>query len=179
MNLFLSLLSGILSLIVLALIVAVFLKKEYGVVREININMPKKLVFDYLKHLKNQDNFSKWASMDPNMKKEFRGTDATVGFVQAWESDHKNVGTGEQEIKKITEGKQVDFQLRFIKPFAGIADVYMSTDSVSTNETKVKWGFKSKMKYPMNLMLVFMNMDRAIGNDFETGLTKLKRLLEE
>jgi len=179
MNLILSFISGVLSLIVLVLIVALFLKKEYGVVREININKPKKLVFDYLKYLKNQDNFSKWATMDPNMKKEFRGTDATVGFVSAWESDHKSVGTGEQEIKKITEGERIDFELRFIKPFAGVANAYLTTESLSDKETKVKWGFDSKMKYPMNLMLVFMNMDKAIGNDFETGLAKLKSLLEK
>jgi len=116
--------------------------------------------------------------MDPNMKKEFRGIDGTVGFVSAWESDNKNVGKGEQEIKKISEGKRIDFELRFIKPFAGVANAYLTTDSRSKNETIVNWGFDSKMKYPMNLMLLFMNMDKMIGNDFETGLKNLKAVLE-
>ena len=104
MNLILSILLGILGLIVLLLILAVFLKKEYTVVREISISKPKLIVFDYLKQLKNQNNFSKWAMMDPNMKKEYKGTDGTVGFVSSWESEQKNVGKGEQEIKKIIEG---------------------------------------------------------------------------
>jgi hypothetical protein len=39
--------------------------------------------------------------MDPNMKKTYTGTDAEVGFISAWESTDKNVGVGEQEIKKI------------------------------------------------------------------------------
>jgi hypothetical protein len=36
--------------------------------------------------------------MDPDMKKTYRGTDGTVGFVSEWESNKKDVGTGEQEI---------------------------------------------------------------------------------
>lgn len=53
--------------------------------------------------------------MDPNMKKDFRGTDGTVGFVYAWDGN-KKAGKGEQEIKKITEGERVDVEVRFEKP---------------------------------------------------------------
>lgn len=179
MNLILFILFGLLSLVVLLLIIAAFVKKEYAVVREITIRKPKLLVFDYLKQLKNQDSFSKWALMDPNMKKEFKGTDGTVGFVSAWESKEKNVGKGEQEIMKITEGERIDFEIRFIKPFAGIANAYLSTESLSENETKVIWGFDSKMNFPMNLMLPLMNMDKVVGNDLGTGLTNLKNILEK
>lgn len=179
MNLILSILFGLLSLVVLLLIIAVFVKKEYAVAREITISKPRKVVFDYLKLLKNQDNFSKWALMDPKMKKEFRGTDGTAGFVSAWDSNQKNVGKGEQEIKKITEGERIDFEIRFIKPFAGIANAYLLTESLSENITWVKWGFDSKMNFPMNLMLLFMNMDKMVGNDLGTGLANLKIILEK
>ena len=121
--------------------------------------------------------FSKWATMDPNMKKEYRGIDASVGFVSAWESQNKNVGKGEQEIRKITDGKRIDFEIRFMKPFAGVANAYMTTDSMSRSETIVNWGFDSKMNYPMNLMLLF-NMEKTIGNDLSTGLANLKNQLE-
>lgn len=163
--------------IALLLIIALFLKKDYAVERSVTVNQPKQLVFDYIRSLKNQDNFSKWASMDPNMKKEYRGTDRTVGFVSAWEGN-KKVGKGEQEIKKITEGERVDFELRFIKPFAGLANAYITTEAVNNQQTLVKWGFDSRMKYPMNLMLLFMNMEKMIGNDFSTGLNNLKNNLE-
>jgi hypothetical protein len=55
----------------------------------------------------------------------------------------------------------------------------MTTQSVSPNETRVKWGFDSQMKYPMNLMLLFMSMEKMIGNDLGTGLTNLKNILEK
>ena len=113
----------ILIIIAIPLLTALFIKKDYAVEREITINKPKQEVFDYIKYLKNQDHYSKWAMMDPDMKKTYRGTDATVGFVSAWESDKKDVGTGEQEIKKITEGERLDFELRFIKPFESTVDI--------------------------------------------------------
>ncbi len=169
----------LLIIVAFPLILALFVKKKYSVEREIVINKPKYFVFDYLKRLKNQDNFSKWATMDPNMKKEYRGTDGTVGFVSSWDSNDKNVGKGEQEIKKIMEGRRIDFEIRFIKPFAGVANAYMTIESTTNNATIVNWGFDSKMKYPMNLMLLFMNMEKAIGTDFEIGLNRLKQLLEK
>jgi len=54
-----------LGIIALALISAAFLEKEYAVEREIVINKPKAEVFNYVKMLKNQENYSLWATMDP------------------------------------------------------------------------------------------------------------------
>ena len=164
--------------IAIPLVTALFIKKEYAVEREIVINKPKQVVFDYVKYLKNQDNYSKWANMDPDMKKTYRGTDGTVGFVSAWESENEDVGKGEQEIKKITDGERIDFELRFLEPFESTEPAYMMTESAGEGQTRVKWGFNGHMAYPMNLMLLFMNFEDMIGNDLSTGLTNLKAVLE-
>lgn len=171
---------AVLAIIIVALlIVALFAKKDYAVEKEVVINKPNQEVFDYIKLLKNQNNYSKWATMDANMKKEFRGTDGTVGFVSSWDSDVKDVGKGEQEIKKITEGKRIDYELRFIKPFESTEQTYMATEPVSENQTKVKWGFNGRMNYPMNLMLLCMDMEKMVGDDLQTGLNNLKNILEK
>ena len=65
-------------IIAILLIIALILKKEYTVVRETAIYRSKMDVFEYIKLLKNQNHYSKWATMDPNMKQEFIGTDGTV-----------------------------------------------------------------------------------------------------
>jgi hypothetical protein len=169
----------ILGLTAIALITALFVKKEYAVEREVTINKPKQEVFEYIKYLKNQDSYSVWANMDPQMKKEYKGTDGTVGFVSGWDSEKSDVGKGEQEIKKITEGERIDFELRFKKPFESTEPAYMITESVGDNQTKVKWGFSGEMKYPMNLMLLFMNMEEMVGKDLATGLQNLKTKLEK
>ncbi|MBA2761849.1 MAG: polyketide cyclase, partial [Segetibacter sp.] len=50
----------ILIIIAIPLIIALFVSKEYNIEREITINKPKQEVFNYVKNLKNQDNYSKW-----------------------------------------------------------------------------------------------------------------------
>ena len=75
----------------------------------------------------NQDNFNKWTMMDPNMKRSFRGTDGTVGFVYAWDGN-KRAGKGEQEITKITEGKRLDIEVRFERPFKAISSTPFTTE---------------------------------------------------
>ena len=147
--------------------------------REVTINKSKQEVFDYVKYLKNQDNFSVWATMDPAMKKEFRGEDATVGFVSAWESDNENVGKGEQKIIGINDGSRIDYELHFLEPFESTDYAYLTTDAVNDSVTRVKWGFKGKMKYPMNLMMLTMDMEGMLAPDLENGLTSLKGILEK
>jgi len=170
---------GLVSLVALLLIVAMFTKKDYGVIREVVINKPKSVVFDYVKLLQNQDNFSVWANKDPEMKKDFHGTDGTVGYVSTWDSKMKDVGKGEQEITKIADGERIDYELRFIEPFASTSSAYVVFEDVSESQTKVKWGFTGKMKYPMNLLLLTMDMEGMIGKDFQDGLNKLKVILEK
>ncbi|WP_428232893.1 SRPBCC family protein [Flavobacterium sp.] len=172
-------------LIVLILIVAIvltaayFMPKTYAVEREITINKPIDTVFNYVKSLKNQNEFSVWANIDPKMKSTYTGTDGAVGSKSAWESDVKEVGVGEQEITKITEGKRIDFALRFKKPMEDTAVGYMSTETVAGNQTKVKWGINGVIPYPMNIMLPMMKMDHMIGNDLQKGLENLKSTLEQ
>jgi hypothetical protein len=179
MNILKKILYSLLGIILLALAVALFIPKEFRVVREITISKPKQVVFDYVKLLKNQNDFSVWASMDPNMKKEFRGTDGTVGFVSAWDSKVKDVGKGEQEIIGIIDGDRIDYELRFMLPMKSKDYAYMSTEALTNTTTRVKWGFAGRMSYPANLMLLFMNMDAMLGKDLEQGLNKLRTILEQ
>ena len=170
---------GLILLVVVGffLIAGLFASKDMSTEQEVVINKDKSEVYDYVKLLKNQDEYSKWNKMDPNMVKTYSGTDGTVGFKSAWKGN-SDVGQGEQTIMKI-EGNRIDYDLRFIEPWESKADTYMIVDSVAPQQTKVKWGFKSKMPYPMNAMGLFMNMEEALGKDFKEGLGNLKAILEK
>jgi hypothetical protein len=168
----------ILFLVAAALITALFVSKDLNVEKEIVINKSKSQVFDYIKYLKNQNSYSVWAKMDPNMKASFAGTDATVGFVSAWEGN-KDVEKGSQTITAIVEGEKLETDLKFIEPWESTAKAYMNTTAVNDSATKVVWGFKSKMTYPMNIMKLFMNMEKMLGDDYEKGLANLKTVLEK
>jgi uncharacterized protein YndB with AHSA1/START domain len=171
-----KILMAIVILIAILLVAALFVKKEYSVEREVTINKPKEEVFNYVKFQKNQDNYNKWVMVDPNLKKDYRGADGTVGFVYAWNGNSK-AGKGEQEIKKITEGERIDCELRFKKPFEGIAYTRLTTETVSENQTKVKWGMEGKNPYPLNLMNIFI--PNMLGKDLQTSLSTLKIVLEK
>ena len=170
---------AVLGIVLLLLLTAIFVKKDLQAEKEIIINKPKQDVFNYIVLLKNQQFYGKWNLMDLNAKKEFKGIDGTVGFVYAWQSNNKEVGKGEQEIKAIDVGNKIDYELRFLEPFKSVAESYIITETVSDNQTKVKWGFKGSINYPLNVLKLFFNMDDLIGKDFEKGLNNLKGVLEK
>jgi len=166
----------LLVIVFLIVILEIIAPKNYEVKRELVIKKPLSEVFTYLKSLKNQDNWSPWAAKDPNMKKTFTGKDGEVGCISAWEGN-KDVGSGEQELTNIIENVVIESQLRFLKPFKSTSDAYLKVNKVD-NGTNVIWGFTGKNKFPISIMMLFMNMDKTVGKDFEEGLDKLKKILE-
>lgn len=164
-------------LIGLVIILGLVAPNDYNVERDIVINRPKAEVFMHVKSLKSQDQWSVWGQLDPDMKSEYHGTDGTVGFISAWEGN-KDVGKGEQEITGIIEGERVDFELRFKEPWESVSQAWLLTQAEQTDRTHVTWGFAGEMKFPMNIMLIFMSMENMIGPDLEQGLQNLKQKME-
>ncbi len=113
---------------------------------------------------------------DPSKKNEFTGTDGTVGFIYAW-SGNKKVGEGEKEIMGITEGKIIETEIRFVKPFVAVGQTSIVTEAVSADETKVTMSNTSKIKYPFNIMLLVV--EKSIAKDMGVSLSALKNLLEK
>ena len=54
MNIFIKILIVLAVIVAIPFIMALFIKKEYHVVREITINKDRQTVFDYIRFLKNQ-----------------------------------------------------------------------------------------------------------------------------
>jgi uncharacterized protein YndB with AHSA1/START domain len=177
MNIIITILLVLAGIIALLLIVALFMKKEHYVNREIIINAPRQKVFDFLKLLKNQDQFNKWATAGKeNRKEEFKGTDGTVGFIYSWSGD-KSAGEGEKEILNIVEGKRIETEIRFVKPMRMSASVIMETASLSDNQTKVNLINAGILKYPLNIMIPIA--EKNFAKDLDTSLSTLKSILEK
>ncbi|MDP2714382.1 SRPBCC family protein [Rheinheimera sp.] len=168
----------VLALLAVPLLAALFVKQDYQVEARVQIDQPVMLVFDYVRFVSNQQNFSVWAALDPNMQTASRGVDGTVGFVSSWHSDNPDVGTGEQEIIAITEGERIELELRFYEPYSAVSPAYMQTEAISDSQTRVSWGFAGHMPYPMNLMLLFIDVESMIADDLQQGLNNLKLILE-
>src|SRR5204862_3791685 len=172
-----TILLGLAAIIALLLIVALFMKREHYVKREIVINAPRQKVFDFLKLLKNQDQFNRWATADKkNRKEEFKGTDGTVGFIYSWSGD-KSAGQGEKEIKNIIEGEKIETEIRFVKPFRTSASVIFETESLSDDQTKVNLINTGTLKYPLNIMVPMA--EKNFPKDMDDSLSTLKNILEK
>lgn len=170
---------GILCALILAvLILHLIAPKGFEVSRSIVIDLPKDQVFEDLKYLKRQNQWSPWARRDPKMVEHFTGTDGVVGATSHWKGN-KQVGEGEQEITKIVEGERVESELRFLKPFKSTSKAYLGVEEIDSGKTRVSWGMKGRNKFPMTLFSLVMNMDKVLGKDFEEGLGRLKEQLEQ
>ncbi len=176
MNIILIILLVVAGIIALLLIMGLFMKKEHYAKREIIINAPRQKVFDFLKLLKNQEQFNKWAKVDSNRKEETKGTDGTVGYIFAWSGD-KSAGVGEKEIMNIVEGKRIETEIRFVKPIRTSAYVIMETESLPGNQTKVSLSNAGKLNYPLNIMIPMV--EKKFPKDMDTSLSTLKNILEK
>jgi hypothetical protein len=156
MKIIVRILAGIAVLIGLTLLVALFVKNDYDVHREVVINKSKAHVFRYIKHLENQKDYNVWLMADPNAKTE---------------------GMGEQQIKTILEGERFETEIHFIRPFQGIAQTYLLTEGVGAEQTKVTWGMKGESNYPMNITNLFTG--QMLGKDMVKSLENLKSVLEK
>jgi hypothetical protein len=176
MNIIITILLIVAGIIILLLLIALFMKKNHFVRREIVINAPSQKVFDYLKLLKNQEKFNKYAKADSERHWKYTGTDGTMGFIISWNGD-KSVGEGAKEIKNLVEGKRIETQIRFVRPMKAVADIVMETEPLSDNQTKVSWSNGGPLNYPLNIMIPMF--EKNFGRDMEESLSTLKNILEK
>ncbi len=168
----------IISLICLVLIIALFVKKDFHVSRSVEISATNDEVFEYLRFMGNHSEFSVWEKMDPNVKQSINGEDGKVGAIYTWDSKMEDLGAGEQEIIKIEDGKRIDYELRFKRPWEVTSNAYFAQEELGAEKIKVSWGITGSTSYPWNFLSLFMDMDAEMGPDLKKGLDDLKKILE-
>lgn len=163
-------------LVVLVLVVGLFVPKTFVFERSVSIAAPADSVWKYTGSLSGLDKWSPWNDYDPDVKKTMTGVDGAIGACQTWESD--KIGTGSQTILRIDTSELLVTKLDFLKPHESHGQAFVKLESES-GATKVTWGMSGSMPYPFNIMILFMNMEKMMGKDFDNGLNKLKRLVEK
>ncbi len=177
MKLVKAIIIAIMVIVAIPLVVALFVPRDFGVERSVEIERPVGEVFDFIKLLRNQELYSKWQEMDPDAINTYQGIDGTVGFISRWEGN-EDVGIGEQEIIEISENEFIRTELRFEEPIESVSYSTLYTTALTDSTTKVRWDMIGSLPYPMNLFLVFMDIEEALGEDFEFGLKNLREILE-
>ena len=81
------------------------------------------------------------------------------------------------EIKHLIENQVIETEVRFVRPFVSVAYANYYTEQISENQTQITWTNKSKMNYPMNLMLPMVQ--NMLAKDMDISLNNLKVILEK
>ena len=165
------------ALVVGVLVVAAVRPDDFSVQRSASIQAPPEKIYPMLADFRQWPAWSPWEKLDPEMKRTLGGPASGPGATYAWQGSSK-VGAGRMEIKEVTAPAQVRIQLNFIKPFEG-HNVTDFTLVPRGDTTEVTWLMRGPAPFVSKLMGVFVDMDKMIGKDFETGLANLKAAAEK
>ena len=165
------LLYAIVILIMIALATALVLPKTFTATGTSVINKPASDVYEYVRKIKSQEDFTVWFKKDANMIKNYYGIDGTIGGGLKWQS--KIVGNGEQVITGLVDNKKVGINL-FLNDSKDAAKFSFTMDSLAPNQTKVIQSVEGAIAFPFNLLMLFYNMDA----DFQKNADQLKQVME-
>ena len=167
----------ILAIVIAAVLIMAAAKPDtFRVERSAIVNAPADRVFPLIADFREWLKWSPWEGRDPALKRTYSGADRGKGAAYAWDGN-KNVGSGRMEILEASSPSKIVIKLDFLKPFEAhnVAEFTMLPQGGATN---VIWVMHGPAPFMSKVMQVFMNMDRMIGKDFETGLANLKTITE-
>lgn len=161
------------TLLIVGTIFALFkIDKDIHVERSLVINASNDEIKKQIVDFKKFQEWSPWATVDPNATATFNDKQGEVGATFEW-SGNDEVGTGKQTITEISENK-VKMDLEFTAPHQSTSEVYYTLEK-ENDGTKVTWGYDGKLPIMVTFM---MDMDRMLGDMYEEGLQNLKVVVE-
>lgn len=173
----LKILGIIIALAIIALLVVAAMQPDtFRIQRSIVIKAPPEKVQPLIADFKAWGAWSPWEKKDPAMKRTFGGAERGQGATYAWEGN-KEVGSGKMEILD-AQPLKVTIKLMFLKPFEA-TNTAEFTLAPEGDGTKVTWAMFGPANFLQKVMCVFMDMDKMVGPDFESGLAALKAAAEK
>jgi Polyketide cyclase / dehydrase and lipid transport len=169
-------------LIAVAVIVVVFIvvvamqPSVFRVARSATMSAPAPAVFAQVNDFHKWEAWNPWGKIDPAMKQTYEGAPAGPGAIYTWVGN-KNVGQGRMTLTESRPSDLIRIKLEFFKPFAG-TNIAEFTFKPEGNQTAVTWSMAGKNNFMAKAIHLFMNMDKMIGGQFETGLAQMKSIVE-
>ncbi|MBX2799043.1 MAG: SRPBCC family protein [Myxococcales bacterium] len=169
-------LAGLVVLLGLAVAGTFLLPREVRVERTVTVERPACTVFAVINGFKRFNEWSPWASIDPNTEYAYAGAAMGTGSSMSWTSDHPQVGNGSQEVVESTPCEQLRTALRF----EGQPDSVAGWELQPTEGgTQVTWWLQADMGNNPIGRVMGTQMDGMIGPQYEEGLSNLKALVEK
>ena len=149
----------------------------FRVTRSLEMSAPAEKIYSILSDFRRSPEWSPYEKLDPDMKRTLSGAATGKGAVYAWDGD-SNAGAGRMEIAEAMPGQSITLKLDFIRPFEA-SNIVEYKLQPKGNSTQVSWDMHGPMPFISKVMCVFVDLDKMIGKDFETGLANLKTLAEK
>ena len=176
----LAIIAAVLAIAIAIILVLAMTKPDsFSVRRTALVSAPAEKIFPLISNFHQWTSWSPWENRDPAMKRSYSGAESGNGAVYAWEGN-KNVGSGRMEILDASSPSKITIKLDFFKPFEGHNTAeFTFVPERETAATNVIWVMQGPSSFMSKVMQVFMDLDKMIGRDFETGLANLKTLTEK
>ena len=158
------------------LVAAAFQPSHFQVRRSATVNAAPERISAMITDFHQWGRWSPYERLDPAMRRRYSGADRGVGAVYEWEGNSK-AGQGRMEIVRAAKPSEVAIQLHFLKPFEA-HNVATFTLEPRGGSTEVTWSMDGPTPYVGKIIHLFVDMDRLVGRDFETGLANLKTVAE-
>ncbi len=134
-------------------------------------------IFAQVSDFKNWPNWSKWIMEDSLIQLEYGPTTSGVGGSYSWKS--KKSGQGKMIFDEVVENQFTKSTLIFMegeKEYPAIVTMKLTPQG---EKTQILWELDSKDENPFLArgMMLLMNMNGKIKNDFDQGLTNLEKYL--
>jgi effector-binding domain-containing protein len=159
-------------LIVLA-IIGLLLPRTIHIERSVGIERPASLIYATVNSFQLFPRWSPWQDLDPNMRQTTEGARDGVGAKLVWSGNDK-VGSGTDLITASTPNQSVATDIDFGEMGVAKSTILLVPQG---SGTRVTWTLDIEGASPVGHYFGLM-MDRMIGKDYETGLSKLKTLVE-
>lgn len=147
------------------------------VTRTILIKAPKEAVWEQIVHFKNWPNWSPWIQKDSTVKITYTGTDGEPGSSYRWVGNPELTGEGEMKNVAVSENT-LNCEMTIVEPWHMEAKIALVVKDTTDDMQKVTWTFVKHTPYPLNAMNMFVNIDKYMGGDFESGLKNMKTFVE-
>jgi hypothetical protein len=176
MKTFLKILGGLAVFVLLLVLVAFFLPRQYRIERTAVIKARPEVVHAQIADLRAWKSWGAWQERDPGMQITYSEKSIGVGAWSAWIS--KQEGSGKMTITSQTPTK-VTYDLDFPDAgFKSVGSLELAADPAGAS-TKVTWVDSGDLGMnPMNRWFGLF-LDKMMGPDFERGLSNIAKIVEK
>ena len=168
---------AILAFIIAAILLFAATRPDvFHIQRSLTVQASPEKVFPLINDLHQWPLWAPQDKEDPSMKRTYSGAASGTGAISDW-SGSGNTGRGRMTITESVPSKQITIQVDWVRPFTA-RNMNQFTLEAQGASTRISWSMQGPNLYFMKVMSVFTNMDRVMGQHFETGLANLKLVAE-